>query len=136
MNTIGEFILISFGVISPNVFTLRQGNIEPDMEEHMRSIMEESGLNFDKVMKDYNLTKRGGFFYQRWATLNERPSAVSDDNVREFLTKTVRKDSDKLLEASGFEGIVEEIKEILKIEMDGKNNTNKYLMNYFLIQDL
>ena len=118
LNSIGEFVLISFGVISPSVFTLKQGNIDSEMGEQMRSIMEESGLDFDKIMKDYNLTKRGGFFYQRWATLNERPSAVSDDNVREFLTKTVRKDSDVLLEASGFEEIIEKIKGIKKDTKD------------------
>jgi hypothetical protein len=126
LNSIGEFVLISFGVISPSVFTLRQGNIDSEMEKQMRGIIEESGLDFDKIMKDYNLTKRGGFFYQRWATLNEKPSAVSDDNVREFLTKTVRKDSDKLLEDSGYEDIIEKIKDIKRNTKDKDEREERY----------
>jgi hypothetical protein len=112
LNTIGEFVLISFGVISPNVFVLKQGNIDDEMADSLKKFTEESGLDYDKLIKRFNLTKRGGYFYQRWATLGEKPSAITDQNVRDFITRTVRKDGDELLEAAKFMDIIEEIKDI------------------------
>jgi len=119
LNTIGEFVLISLGIISPNVFILKQGNIDEEMEDSLRQFTEEASLDFDKIMSKYSLTKRGGFFYQRWATLNEKPSFINDERVNAFITKTVRKNREELLRSANFEELIEKIKQI-KRDTDDK----------------
>ena len=133
LNTVGEFVLISLGIISPNVFILKQGNIDEEMEASLRQFTEEANLDFDKIMKRYSLTKRGGFFYQRWATLNEKPSFVNDEKVRAFITKTVRKNREELLKSANFVELIEDIKQIKRDTDDKVERKERF---YTLFDDL
>ena len=113
MNTMGEFLLISFGVISKNMFTLRKGGeIDEDMMGHFKQIIEDSGGDFKKIAKRYDLSTKAGFFYQRWSAIDRKPSASTDIAVRRFLFKTVRKDEKELLSAADFDSIAEEVKNV------------------------
>ena len=96
VNTIGEFILISMGVISEEIFTLRRYEIT----EKQRRKNED--LRLKGQMQKLGLKTYGTVFFNRFHTLNEKPSPETDQLVREFITQTVRSHQEEIITQSEF----------------------------------
>ncbi|HEY4523556.1 MAG TPA: hypothetical protein VJK04_01630 [Candidatus Paceibacterota bacterium] len=98
LNTIGEYVLVSMGILSQDLFALQKG--ERNKEEYLKtkSVLKEAGIDADQLLKHYQLTGAGTFFWHRWHTIGQPLTPVTDDAVREFITQTVRADAEVVLE--------------------------------------
>jgi hypothetical protein len=108
LNSVGEFVLVCMGIISPTVFVMKKGRVDTELIEEL----EEAGFNASEYLKSMNLSPTGCFFWNRWHTLNKRPSYITDDLIRSFITQTVRADSATLLRVVDFEKTFQELKDI------------------------
>lgn len=97
LNTIGEYVLVSMGVLSQDLFALQKG--ERNAEEYLKtkSVLKEAGIDADQLLKHYQLTGAGTFFWHRWHTIGQPLTPVTDDAIREFITQTVRADAEVVL---------------------------------------
>ena len=112
MNVAGEVTLITMGIIEQDMFTLRKAQIDPDVYDDVRKKFSEIGLDIDKVFGSYKQRNEGTFFWNRWRTVNQNPSRVTDEKIREFLTQTVREDEKAIFDSIQYENMIEKIKEI------------------------
>lgn len=114
LNTVGEYSLASIGIIDPEVFRLQRAEIDPFLYRDVKATLDEMGLSYDELAKHYNLKGSGTIFWNRWAIKGQKPSSITDDKIREFLTQTVRKDKEKILKGANYVDFFEEIKGVLK----------------------
>lgn len=97
MNMVGEYALASMGVIAPDLFIRRSGEMDEKSYEDARSILAKEGMNLDEQLKKYKLQDSGTFYFHRYATLDHKPSYITDELVRSFITETVRKNTEAVL---------------------------------------
>lgn len=109
MNTVGEFTLASMGVIQPELFVAQSGEMADTTYEDAKSCLQENGISLDELMRRFNLTKEGKFFWSRWAVKGEKKAAVTDDKVRAFLN-VIRAESDEVLAALDFNTLIAEVR--------------------------
>lgn len=133
LNTIGEYSLASLGIVDPELFRLQKAEIDPFLYRDTKAVLGEMGLDYDKLAQNYNLKGSGTIFWNRWAIKGQKPSRITDDKIREFLTKTVRKDGESLLKAADFKNFFEETKAMLKrtSSEDRENELRKLLTEKF-----
>ncbi|MBI96649.1 hypothetical protein CL656_05845 [bacterium] len=149
-NTIGEFILISMGVISEDIFTLNRFEIT----EEETQIIED--LNLKRQMQKLGLKTSGNVFFNRFHTQNEKPSPETDQLVREFITQTVRSHQEEIIRQSEFHEFLprcqeyyaslnksekenkEELREVFKsilLDLISKEEFQEYLANLISSQE-
>ena len=112
LNTVGEFVLIAMGIVGQEMFVLKKGEVDRDVYEKNKKELADLGINLDKVMDHYKLTKGGTFFWHSWKTLDRTPSTITDNKVRDFITKTVRADEGEVLGALEYDVLIKSIKDI------------------------
>jgi len=103
LNTIGEYTLVSMGIIAPEIFVLSRGEIPVEMFKEIGSDLAKEGIDLKKLLGSYRLRSEGTFFFNRYHTIGRRPCAITDDLIRTFITRTVREDRKAVLEAVKFE---------------------------------
>ncbi len=113
MNTVGEYSLIAMGVISPEIFQLRDYEITKEEMDGVRAVFAEQGLDLDTVMKHWALKGEGTLFWNRWGVVGRKPDANADNAVREYITKVIREDMAKLFSPEELEAFLNEIKAII-----------------------
>lgn len=113
MNTVGEYSLIAMGVISPEIFQLRDYEITKEEIDGVRAVFAEEGLDLDTVMKHWSLKGEGTLFWNRWGVVGRKPGAGADNDVREYITKVIREDMAKLFSPEELEDFLNEIKAII-----------------------
>jgi len=112
INTIGEYVLISMGIVSPEVFTLQGFDQDRFEYESLKESLAESGLNLDQISAQYNLNKEGSVSWNRWKTIGMKPTIITDERVREFITKTVRADSEAIISGLDYDSLYGRAREI------------------------
>jgi len=110
MNTIWEFILISLGIISPEMFKLYRFKID---EEKIADLIKNTNCTKDELVelfKYYDLRWVHGepIFYNRRFTKNQIPSKNTDNLVRDFLMK-MREHEETIFESFWYEEFVSKI---------------------------
>lgn len=112
LNTIAEYVLVGMGIISPKLFSLRSFQQDPqhhrDFDERLRG----SGLTARQLLHHYNLQTTGTVFFHRWHVLGHKPTRITDNLIRLFITKTIRQSADDLFDALEFESLIEDIKNL------------------------
>lgn len=115
LNTIGEFVLLSMGIITPEMFRLQSAEIDSDLESVAAEVSGESVEDIRALLVKYNLQTSGGIFWNRWAVKGHKSTALTDELVRQFITETVRAASDELLLALEYDTVfVPALQEIMK----------------------
>jgi hypothetical protein len=89
INIIGEFMLISLGIISPEMFKLNKFSINQDEIDNLTLSTESTQDEVLNLFRYYNLRGINGqpIFYNRRYTQNQLPSRESDELVKDFLQK-------------------------------------------------
>lgn len=87
INTIGEFILISLGIISPKMFKLYNFSIEPEKIDDLIKNTDYTREELTNLFNYYNLRGINGkpIFYNRRFTENQIPSKETDELVKDFI---------------------------------------------------
>lgn len=117
LNTIAEYTLISMGVISPDIFTLRRGEVDTEALAAAEVKLSEVGIDLGSVLQHYNLNRSGNIFWYRYATTKMTPGRASEQLVRGFITDTVRKDRAVILQALEYPELFEQFK-LAKVERE------------------
>ncbi|MCB0330213.1 MAG: hypothetical protein KDD70_11125 [Bdellovibrionales bacterium] len=111
-NFVGEYVLCAMGVLDPSIFTLRKGTIEEEQANRARKDLAEIGINYDRTCEHYKLQPSGTIFWNRWNVVGQKPSAVTDELVRNFIGSTVGEDQDEILRAGNYDEFFKRIKAI------------------------
>jgi hypothetical protein len=119
LNSIGEYVLACMGVVDPDLFSLQKCDLELDDYLELKDRMQKLGVNLDKKMADSNFKQSGTIFFNRWKVIGQKPGIVSDDNVRDFITKTVRASSVEILALTKYDDRFKEIIEIINGRYQG-----------------
>lgn len=102
LNVISEYVLVSIGILTPELFRLNRSHVESDEYENARDNLRDDGIDLDRLMDHWGLTRQGTFFWNRWSVRGMRPSYATDEMVREFMTDIIRQSGDEILAAVGY----------------------------------
>lgn len=108
INTVFEYMLVAIGIISPNLFILNWSKSEVDEE-----VLDPINVELQSVAKQWNLNLNETFFWNRWAVINQKPSAITDNKIRDMVKLFQKEDGPKILEAIEFDQLFEDVLEIL-----------------------
>ncbi|MFH1668017.1 MAG: hypothetical protein ABH884_03290 [Candidatus Komeilibacteria bacterium] len=123
LNTLGELVLVSMGIISPKLFSTKCFQQDPDYFLAMRSDLNDIHVDIDWLLHHYQLNSRGTIFFCRWHTLNQPATRITDQLIRNFITQTIRAKQDEILTTMNFDKFVTDAKEICQ------QCNNRELMN-------
>ncbi len=130
LNVLGQYILVSMGVIDPTVFQLRKGDV--DMRD-LSNDLRRHGVDLDKLLQRYNLQKSGTVFANRWALKGVRLTRETDEAVRDFIVGEVRKHAQSLLDAMGYREFFLNLRtELMDTESDDRGNVAREHLVKFL----
>ena len=107
LNYVGEYVLICMGIIDPNIFTLHKSEIK--YNQLLKSDLTEVGVDLEELLARYKLQGAGTLFWNRYFVTGQRPTAVTDNLIRDFITRTVRESGDEILECIGFDDKLQKI---------------------------
>lgn len=110
LNTVGEYTLLTLGIISQDMFTLQRGRVDPEFIAEFK----QDGFDMASYLRRLNLKSSGVFFWNRWHTMHRKPTRITDNLIRAFITRTVRKDSATILKAVEFEDLFAKLKAIAR----------------------
>lgn len=125
LNMIGEFMLVSMGVISKDVFTLRKFTISKELSEvvphfHLKSVLDRAGLK-----------SSGSVYFNRFDVMGRPPTADMDSKIRDFITRTLRVHKADILQESDFSQFVEDIKDWYAEQTPSQRKDKDTLREYF-----
>jgi len=89
MDIIGEFMLISLGIISSEMFKTNKFSIDPEKIDDLIRNTNNTRDELASLFSHYNLRGIQGepIFYTRWFTQNQIPSQETDTLVKDFIKK-------------------------------------------------
>lgn len=119
INTVFEYMLVAIGIISPNLFILNWSKSEVDEE-----VLDPINVELQSVAKKWNLNLNETFFWNRWAIINQKPSAITDNKIRDMVRLFQEEDGPKILEAIEFDQLFEDVLEILDQFRSGESTRN------------
>jgi len=116
INTIGEFTLVSLGVLDPSLFRRARGHV-PEIDVLFADQLSDDATDGAKglaaSLRKYNLAERGPIYWCRWALPEGvKLTRMTDELVRDFMRITVAKDTREVLDAFKFDAFFEKIKEL------------------------
>ena len=114
------------------MFSLRKGQIDKDMYVELKKDLAGSDIDLDKLMETCRLNNTGAFFWNRWKTLEKKPSRITDEKIREFLTQTVRADEDEIMDKIGYVEMIERVKEINFGDYDNREDRHEAFRELFV----
>lgn len=124
LNTIAEYLLVSMGVVSPDIFKLHTHEIEQNEYKDLKDDLAKAGLDLTAILKYYDLKESGTIFWNRWAVKGVKPSRAADDQVRAFITDACRNPKHGILEGLQYDIFYERLKsEVGMAEPDDKKTT-------------
>lgn len=101
-NTVAEFVLMSMGIISPDIFVLQKSEMSEELFAAVSKDMEGTGISMRGLLRHYGLSPEGGFFWNRYKVIGHRPSRITDELIKQFILQTVRADQKELLKISAY----------------------------------
>lgn len=108
LNTVGEYVLLGFGILSPNVFQLYGWSVtKAKGYEGLPAELSVLGIPLEGILKQ----PTGMMFCNRWAVTGMRPTAETDDLILNFITRTVRRDASILFRAFSFDDFLDKLQQ-------------------------
>lgn len=135
LNTIGEYTLAIMGIISPDLFDLKKGYLDKEEYEDLNEEMNNIGIDLKKMSSYYSLNGPGTIFVNRWKTIDIKPDRITDEKIRDFITKTVRADKDEIFAGLKFEDFFEEIKNAVLSSKTTEERQNMLIDLRRILQD-
>ena len=124
MNTVAEYVLMSMGIISPDIFVLQKGEMSKELFATVSKDMEGTGLSMVGLLKHYDLSPENSFFWNRYKVLGHRPCRITDELIKRFILETVRADRLELLRISEYrEDFFPDIAEICQYPPDEREES-------------
>lgn len=114
-NIAAEFVLVSLGIINPEIFCLLRRNVsEKEIEKRtLEEFYESLKSNPAKSKEHSDLQSSGTVFRNQYFVQGIKRSKITDEKIRAFIIKTFRMSSDEILEAmqfdAGFKNITEQL---------------------------
>ena len=120
VNILGEYALMGLGIISPDLFRVVRASVDeknPTIEEAgtVRTLLDRFGLRSE------------AFFYSRYAIQGVRPSAATDDFIRDFITSIPRKDAALVAEETGLNAFIGKYDDFLNEEAPNPKQKREWL---------
>lgn len=137
LNIAAEFVLVSLGIINPEIFCLQKGEISPKKTKVFKEFCHELNIDPNTLAKHYQIQTSGTFFWNRYFVHGMKPSKKTEQNIRDFITGTFRENSDEILKAMQFEEIFEDIKrELLELGEKPEKGEKKSILDAALLEML
>jgi len=102
LNSIGEYVLASMGVISPEIFTIKRGETDEVGLSMAREQLWKVGINLNTFLEQHKLHHQGNFMWSRYALNHFPQNRENDQLVRKFIVERVRQHRKELLDAINF----------------------------------
>lgn len=117
-NIAAEFVLVSLGIINPEIFYLQKGEISSEETAVFKGFCHELNIDPNTLAKHYQIQTSGTFFWNRYFVQGMKPSKITEQKIRNFITNTFRQNPDEILAAmqfeTGFEAIQQQLRELGK----------------------
>ncbi len=107
LNTIGEYVLLGMGVLSPTIFQLYRWKMSPESVAELEKLAQRLGTTLDGLLSAAGRTQY--LYCNRWALAGKRHDARTDDAVLRFITGMVRRERDRIFACFSFENFLEEL---------------------------
>jgi hypothetical protein len=120
MNTISEFVMVSLGIIQPELFQRMRGEVhEVDVLFLDQNIDDrtDGAVDVKQTMKKLSLVERGPIFWCRWAIPGIKLSVRTDEAIRRLQREVIGGSKEETLAAFGFKEFVEDLR-TAKRELD------------------
>lgn len=128
-NTVAEFVLMSMGIISPDIFVLQKGEVSKELFAAVSNDMEGTGISMSGLLRHYGLSPEGGFFWNRYKVLGHRPCRITDELIKKFILETVRADQKELFRISAYrEDFFPSVAEICEYPADEREEPLRELL--------
>lgn len=111
MNNIGLYTMVILWIINPKIFTLQYFDNSPLKEALLETESNDWDTDLDEICRKFNMKNDNTIFFNRYFTLNEKPSTITNENIRNFVTKTVRTDTQEIMKHTRFNEFFSELKE-------------------------
>lgn len=112
LNTIMEFVLVSTGILSSDLFKLKKTDLSAVRYDETKKALSEVAIDLDKILKDYSLHGKGVFFYNRWDVQGKKQTDETDEWVRNFMRRVIARDSDEFFKMFNYEDSYRRLQEI------------------------
>ena len=76
---------------------------------HGMGILEKDGIKLDELLARYELQGQGTLFWNRYFVKGKKPTAGTDNLVRDFITQTLRESGDEIIKCINFQDKFEDI---------------------------
>lgn len=119
INTIFEYMLVAIGIISPNLFILNWSKSDVDEE-----VLDPANAELHMLANKWNLNLNETFFWNRWAVVNQKPSAITDNKIRDMVKLFQEEDGKKVLETIDYEQLFKNIIATLQDFKSGEIHRN------------
>jgi hypothetical protein len=116
LNVVGEYVLVSMGVIRPEIMALRKGHVDGVAVGIVRDSLQAKGRDLSSLLQKYKLKEAGPLFWYRYTPAYERPGREVDGLLRDFITVGVRTEKTRVLAATDYPTLFAEAKEIAHAE--------------------
>ena len=129
METIGEFMLISLGIISPSMFKLYKFSISEEQIDDLTKNTDTTREEIANLFTYYNLRGIDGkpIFYNRRFTQNQLPSKEADGLVKDFLAN-IRTHSEKIATSFWYEAFENKVIEAKRDRDLDKEETDEIII--------
>lgn len=108
LNAIGEYTLLILGIITPELFASQRVVISEQARIDFNCTDDEI---VNKIISRVDLENKRQIFLSRYKTANFRPNQITDDLIRNFITKTVRAQGQHIIEKIDFHYWFDQLKE-------------------------
>ncbi|TSC80560.1 MAG: hypothetical protein G01um101425_214 [Candidatus Peregrinibacteria bacterium Gr01-1014_25] len=113
LNTIGEYVLVSMGIVAPELFILKRGTVNEIAVADLREAAMDQQRDIDALLQKHRFQTQGVFFGNRWHVQGKRLSGRTDESVRSFITDTIRDQREEVLAAVDFPQFLDEARGIV-----------------------
>jgi hypothetical protein len=134
LNVIGEYTLVSVGIVAPEVFNLKHASLDAEaVEAAHKDLKAEGGIDLKKTLQHYKLKTGGQLFWHRYAVEGMHAGANTDAAVSAFITETLRQNRDALLSAVDYATLFARVQEI-NADPEGESDEEQGLAQLELLR--
>lgn len=114
MNTISEFVMVSLGIVQPELFQSMRGEVDQLgvlFLDQNQDDCSNRGSSVVATMQKLSLSERGTFYWCRWAIPGAQLSTRTDDAIRNLMRNVIGQSKDDTLQAFAFDDFVNDLRQ-------------------------